>query len=248
MGLYHDILYQPLLNLLIWLYTFIPGSDIGFAIIAISICIKLLLWPLSHSSLKSQKALQEIQPKMDALKEKYKDDKEGLAKAMMELYKEEKVNPLSSCLPLLIQFPILIALYAVLQAGLNSQSLTDLYTFIPHPGEISPFFLGFIDLSKPHLIMAVIAGIFQFIQTKMLMAKRPPKELQKKEGAKDENMLASMNQNMMYLMPVMTIFIGASLPGGLVLYWIVINIISIIQQALVFRKKGKEIQNFELVK
>ena len=99
LNFFHAILYQPMLNMLIWLYHVIPGSDIGFAIIALTIVVKLILWPLSQSSLKSQKALQELQPKMDALKAEFKDNKEGLAKAMIELYAKEKVSPLSSCLP-----------------------------------------------------------------------------------------------------------------------------------------------------
>ena len=238
MGLYHEFLYQPLFNLLIWLYNILPGADLGFAIIAISILIKLILWPFSRASLKSQKALQQIQPKIEEIKKEHGQNKEVMAKAMMELYQKEKVNPLSSCLPLLIQLPLLIALYSVLGAGLRAESLVDLYPFVSNPGQINPFFLGRINLEQSHLVMAVIAGIFQFIQTKMLMAKRPPKIVQKKEGAKDEDMLAMMNKNMLYLMPVMTVIIGASLPGGLVLYWIVINILSIIQQFFVF--KGKD--------
>ena len=238
MGLYHEFLYQPLFNLLIWLYNILPGADLGFAIIAISILIKLILWPFSRASLKSQKALQQIQPKIEEIKKEHGQNKEVMAKAMMELYQKEKVNPLSSCLPLLIQLPLLIALYSVLGAGLRAESLVDLYPFVSNPGQINPFFLGRINLEQSHLVMAVIAGIFQFIQTKMLMAKRPPKIVQKKEGAKDEDMLAMMNKNMLYLMPVMTVVIGASLPGGLVLYWIVINILSIIQQFFVF--KGKD--------
>ncbi len=102
MGLFHTLLYQPIFNLLVFLYNVIPGGDIGFAIIALTILIKVALWPLMHSSLKSQKALQEIQPKIEELKEKHKDDREALAKEMMELYQNEKVNPLSSCLPILV--------------------------------------------------------------------------------------------------------------------------------------------------
>ena len=235
--MFHAILYQPLFNLLIWLYNTIPGHDLGFAIIAISFLIRIVFWPLSRSSLKSQKALQDLQPKLDALKEQYKDDKEGLAKAMMELYKTEKVNPMSSCLPLLIQLPILWALYRVLSDGMNIDSLINLYPFISRPESINLNFLGFVNLAEPHLVMAIIAGILQFIQTKMLMAKRPPKKIRKEPGAKDEDMMAQMNQSMMYFMPVMTVVIGASLPGGLTLYWIIMNVFAILQQFLAFRKK-----------
>jgi len=174
------------------------------------------------------------------LKEQFKNDKEGLAKAMMELYKTEKVNPMSSCLPLLIQLPILWALYRVLCDGMNTDSLVNLYPFVQHPETINLNFLGFINLSEPYLVMAIIAGILQFVQTKMLIAKRPPKKLRKEPGAKDEDMLANMNQSMMYFMPVMTVVIGASLPGGLTLYWIIMNVFAILQQALTFKKKKEE--------
>src|SRR3989338_5853381 len=136
MNVFYESLYRPLFNLLIWLYDVIPGADIGFAIIALTVIVKLILWPLTNASLKSQKALQDLQPKLDALKEEHKGDKDKLAKAMMELYSKEKVNPLSSCLPILVQIPILIALYQVLSAGLKAESLSALYGFVQNPGTI----------------------------------------------------------------------------------------------------------------
>ncbi len=208
----------------------------GFAIIFLTVIVKLILWPFMNSSLKSQKALQELQPKIEELKQKHKDDKEGLAKATMELYKNEKVNPLSSCLPLLIQFPILIALYRVLLQGFNPDALNQLYPFISNPGEIDKMFLGFLDLSLASVSLAVLAGVLQFFQTRMLMNKRPPKTVQGTPGAKDESMLAAMNKSMLYFMPAVTILIGAQLPGGLTLYWVTVTIVSIIQQMVVFRK------------
>ncbi|NBS41230.1 membrane protein insertase YidC [bacterium] len=234
MNIFHEGLYRPLFNLLIWLYDVIPGADIGFAIIALTALVKLALWPLTHASLKSQKMLQDLQPKLDALKAEHKDDKEALAKAMMDLYKNEKVNPLSSCLPVLVQIPILIALYRVLSDGLHAESLSALYSFVHNPGSINAMFLGVLDLEKKSIALAVLSGLFQFWQTRMLIARRPPKAVRGAEGAKDEDMLAGMNQSMMYFMPVMTAVIGASLPGGLTLYWVAINVISIAQQYVVF--------------
>jgi YidC/Oxa1 family membrane protein insertase len=244
--MFHTLLYQPLFNLLIWLYNIIPGHDLGFAIIGISLLLRLALWPLSRVSLKSQKALQDLQPKLEEIKLQYKDDKEKLAKAMMELYKNEKVNPLSSCLPLIIQLPILWALYRVLQDGLNMDSLVNLYPFVAKPEFINLNFLGFINLAEPHVVMAIIAAILQFFQTKMLMAKRPPKKIRQEPGVKDEDMMAQMNKSMLYFMPVMTAVIGASLPGGLTLYWIVMNLFAIIQQVLTF--KNKKVVAVEVIK
>lgn len=234
---FHTILVQPILNILVLLYDFLPGADIGFAIIALTILIKLLLWPFMQQSLKSQKALQELQPKIEELKQQYKDDREALAKATMSLYQKEKVNPFSSCLPLLVQLPVLIALYQVLLKGFGPDILGDLYSFVPKPENIQYMFLGLVDLSSPNLVLALLAGGFQFWQTRMLVSKQPPKAVQKSSGALDESMLASMNKSLMLFMPVLTVVIGATLPGGLTLYWVTITVVSILQQALVFRKK-----------
>ncbi len=233
---FHNILYVPIFNLLVSLYDFLPGADIGFAIIVLTILIKIILWPFMSQSLRSQKAMQELQPKIEELKSKHGDDREGLAKAMMELYQKEKVNPLASCLPLLIQLPILIALYQVLLGGFGSETLAELYPFIPNPGSINHVFLGVIDLSVASLYLAVLAGYFQFFQTRMLISKRPPKQVTGKKGAIDETMLASMNKSMLMFMPAITVIIGATLPAGLTLYWVTVNIVSILQQQFVFSK------------
>ncbi|MBM5790108.1 membrane protein insertase YidC [Candidatus Parcubacteria bacterium] len=235
--MFQTLLIEPLFNLLVFLYETLPGSDMGLAIIALTILIKLALWPLMNASLKSQKALQEIQPKVAEIKTKYKDDKEAQAKAMMEMYQKEKVNPFSSCLPLLIQFPILIALYRVLLNGFDPAALSMLYDFIPNPGEINKTFLGFLDLSVPSVWLAVLAGVFQFWQTRMLTSKHPPKAVADKEGAKDEAMLAAMNKSMLYFMPAVTVLIGASLPGGLSLYWVTVTVFSLVQQWMVLGKR-----------
>jgi len=160
---------------------------------------------------------------------------------MMELYSENKVNPLAGCLPIIVQLPILIGLYRVLLVGFDPEQLNMLYGFVSNPGEINHIFLGFLDLSIPSIYVAVLAGFFQFLQARMLMHRKQPKEVQGKKGAKDENMMAAMNKSMLTFMPIITIVIGARLPAGLTLYWVTINIVSIVQQYLVFRgmKKGE---------
>lgn len=239
--IFNTYLSEPLYNLLVLLYNVIPGQEIGFAIIALTIIIKLLLWPLAAKSLKGQAALQELQPKIEELKKQYKDDKEAMSKAMMELYAKEKVNPLSSCLPLLIQLPIILALYRVFLRGLNGEGgVYDLYPFVSDPGVINHFFFGVVDLSSPNIVLAILAGIFQFIQAKMMATNRPPPQVRGSEGAKDENMMANMNKSMIYFLPVITVVIGASLPGGLTLYWMVVNVIAVIQQLIFFRGKKKK--------
>ncbi len=240
--LYKTFLYQPIFNLLIFLYNIVPLKDLGIAIILLTILVKLLLYPLTKKSLKSQKDLQKLQPKLDELKKKYSNDKEKLAQEMLNLYRQQKVNPMSSCLPVLIQFPFIIALYQALRAGLSSH-FDLLYNFIQVPQHLNTMFFNVLDLNKPQFSLALLAAIAQYIQTKMLATKQPPKPIQHKEGAKDENMLALMNKNMMVTMPIITFVIGVSLPGGLTLYWLVTNIITIFQQFSLYRNDN-EAENF----
>lgn len=235
--LFNQFFYEPIFNLVIWLYNAIPGENLGLAIIALTIIIKLILLPLSQKSIKSQKALQEIQPKIDELKTKYKNNKEEMGRAMMNLYKEHKVNPFSSCLPLLIQLPFLLAVFRVFKDGVED-NLSLVYSFIQTPESIHNMWLG-MDLSQPSTVLAVLAGGAQFWQAKMMMAKKP--EL-KTKGSKDENIAAVMSKQMVYVMPVITIFIGLSLPGGLTLYWFLITILTALQQVVIFNysKSKKE--------
>ena len=122
------------------------------------------------------------------------------------------VSPFSSCLPLLIQFPFLIAVYQVFRKGLTeAQSLDILYPFVHNPGSINAVSFGLVDLSKPNVVLAVLAGIAQYWVSKMLIGKKQPKV----PGAKDEGMTAMMNKQMTFFMPLITVFIGLSLPGGL---------------------------------
>jgi len=244
---YNCIFYQPLFNALVWLYNTIPGHDIGLAIVLLTIAIRLILFPLNYKSIKSQKALQDIQPKVDALRKQYKDNQEQLAKELMILYKNENINPFSSCLPVLIQLPFLIALYQVFIHGLKSQSMEMLYYFVKNPGTMNTVSLGFLNLLQPNIILAFLAGAAQFWQSKMMVSKRPPlikgKEI---EGSADEKMTAIMNKQIVYFMPIFTVIIGISLPSGLTLYWFLSTLLMALQQVWMFKKHAnKDIQTIE---
>jgi len=233
--LFNLVIYQPLYNILIFLYNVVPGHDFGVSIIIITAIIRLVLWPLSNKSIQGQKSMQGLQPKIKALKEQYKGDKQKLAQATMELYKQEKVSPFSSCLPLLIQLPFLIGFYWVLSAGLKSQNMEVLYPFVQNPGAIKTVSFGFLELSRANWILAVFAGAAQYWQAKMLPTQKP---VIKSDGSKDEDMMATMNKQMIYMMPVMTVIIGGTLPAGLTLYWLVTTLLTGLQQMIVFKKKN----------
>lgn len=246
---FYTALYEPLFNLLIWLYDVIPGQDLGIAIIVLTLIIKgLLFWP-SLKGLRSQKALQDIQPKIEELKKKYADDKEELGKQIMAFYKDNKVNPFSSCLPLLIQLPILWALFKVFFGGLETdpttgilmaEQLEHLYeplraTYSATPLDLS--FLGFVDLAaNKNIILAVLAGGIQFLQSRMLMHKKTPL---KSGGAKDESMAASINKQMMYMFPILTVVFGYQFPAGVTLYWLTSTLFTWVQQLIFLREKKK---------
>ncbi len=232
-ALFNQLIIQPLFNLFVFLYNIVPGNDAGVAIILLTIIIKLALFPLSASSIKSQKAMSELQPKINALKEKYKDDKQGLAQATMELYKNNKVSPFSSCLPMLIQLPILLGLYWMLRAGLSGESFDLLYSFIGHPGELNTTAFGFLDLVAPSVGLAFLAGGAQYLQAKMFSQNKP---VVKTDGSKDESMMANMNKQMTYIMPIITIVIGMQLPAGLTLYWFLSTLLTFVQQKILFKK------------
>ncbi|MFA6296860.1 MAG: YidC/Oxa1 family membrane protein insertase [Patescibacteria group bacterium] len=225
--LYNIILFQPLLNLLVWLYNMI--GDIGVAIIIVTILIRFVLLPLSLKSMKSQQSLQGLQPKMDEIKNKFKDDKQKQSEELMKFYKENKINPMSSCLPLLVQLPIIFALYGVFQKGLQNSSMDLLYSFVSKPESINPMLFGLVSMTTPNLILAIIAGLLQFVQSWMVFSK------QKKTSDKMAGMLG---KQMTYFMPVMTVFIAMSLPAGLAIYWITTTLFAIAQQYIMTKKTG----------
>lgn len=254
---FNTVLYEPLFNGLIYIYDVLPWKDLGIAIIILTLIIKFLLYFPSRSSIKAQKTLQETQPKLDAIKAKYKDNREEMGKQLMNFYKENKVNPFSSCLPLLIQLPILIALYRVFFGGLTTDAesgilvanqVQHLYGYLESTYSSTPIntmFLGFVDLAaKNNYILALLAGALQFWQGKMMMRKKP--EINTK-GSLDEGKAAAMNRQMMYLMPAITVIFGIQFPAGLTLYWTVSTLFQVIQQYFIFRDRGSKKEGIQII-
>ncbi len=228
---FNVVLYQPLFNALVFLYQHIPGNDFGVAVIVLTILIRFLLYPVMFKSLKSQKQMQDLQPKIQEIKRKLKDNKQEQSKAMMGLYQKEKINPFGGCLPLIIQMPILIALYRVFWKGFQPEQLNFLYSFIPSPGGIDPSFLGIIDLSQPSFLLAIIAGVAQFFQGKLLS----PKVQQKGKNQTDQ-FSQMMQKQMIYFFPFFTVLILWKMPAAIGIYWIITALFSIFQQRIINKK------------
>ena len=234
------LLYVPLLNILVLLYVYIPGNDLGLAIIALTILIRLILQPSYRNSLKSQHDIQKVQPYIDKIKIEYKDDQKRQSEEIMKIYKEHKINLFGSCLPLIIQLPILLALYRVFWAGLNTESLIHLYGWFPHPPvELHTIFLQFtgvtplmVDLTSRNIYLAVLAGLAQLGQSWLTL-----RYTAKSQVAGPQKMT---NQAMLYLFPVMTFGIALTLPSALGLYWATTTIALAVQQIIIYRSFARE--------
>lgn len=234
---FYVVLYQPLYNLLILFALLIPGHSMALAIIAITILIRLILLPSSIKAAHHQARSLELQPKINKIRSEIKDLKEQQA-ALGQLYKEEGFSPFGSCLPLLIQLPIILVLFSVFKGGLNTTDFSGLYSFIPKPEYINLNFLGF-DMTKPDpWILPIIAGVTQFALSYLTT---PPK---KRQPGEEPDATAMMTKQMVYFMPIITIFIGRGMPAGLVIYWIVTTLFGILQQIYVndqIKKKKLEL-------
>lgn len=230
---FKTILYKPLFNILVFLVWAIPGHDVGTAIIILTVLIRVLLMPATANSIKAQKKLKDLQPEIDKIKEKHKDNQQAQAKATMDFYQANKINPFSSCLPLLIQLPILMVLYYVFQSGLSTDRFADLlYGFTPRPQFVDTFFWG-MDISKSNIYLAIITGLLQFWQTKQMTPSEPAKKDDKQNAFQ-----SALGKQMLYVMPIFTIFIAMKLPAALPLYWSVTTLFMIVQQHYLL-KDGK---------
>jgi len=251
--LWHLILYQPITNGLIGLYLVL--NNLGLAIIALTLIIRLILVPANLPSMKAAGKMKEIAPKLEKLKKRYKGNSQGLAKAQMELYRQEGVNPASGFLPQIFQFIILIALYQVLRQVLGAQDTQALEGInkILYPSlhlntmAIPSSRFWYLDLNKPDIIrfgglpipglFLVASAIAQFVSSKLMV----PAAKQKKKASKatpgvSDDLASTMQTQMVYLFPLMTIFIGFSFPSGLILYWLIFSLANLIQQLVINRK------------
>src|SRR3989344_2406387 len=229
-GFYNTLLYQQLFNSLILLYDFLPGRDFGISIIALTVIIRVAFYPLSARAFIVQKAFSELQPKLKELQEKFKHDKDMLARQTLEMYKKSGVNPLASLGPLLLQLPILLAIFQVFSKGLQESQLLNLYPFVETPGIINPMFLGLINLSEQSLVLALMAGLLQFLQMQVgLTAPRAA-------GSKKPGMALVQKHATPIFFAAFTIYILTRLPSAIGVYWVATSVFSIAQQWYLAKK------------
>ena len=229
------IFYIPLYNGLIFLIGVLPGHSVGVAVILFTCLIKLILSPLSHKAAKFQLEMKIHEPEINRLKEKWKNDKQAQGKAILEFYKEKKINPFAGILPLFIQIPIVIALYYVFYGGgLPAIDATLLYSFVPVP--VPDMHLLGINILEKSLLLAVLAGIAQFLQAHFAM---PPPPQKTNTPSLSNDLARGMHMQMKYILPVFMGFIAYAVSGAVALYFITSSMFTIAQEVIVRRSLNK---------
>lgn len=214
------LLYQPLINVLFLLQTFLPGHDLGVAIIALTLLIRLILFPSYLKMMINAQRLRGLEPQVKELRGRFKTDKKRETEEIMKLYKESGVNPAAGCLPLLIQLPIIFALYRIFAFGLNENSLSVLYSWFPNPPRtVDVSFLGLLDLTKPSFWLALLAALFQLWQGYLSL---------KSSLTPGKNLFVTLQTLLIF--PAITLLIGMGVPAAAALYWATSTLVGAIQQ------------------
>ena len=239
--IFQNFFYIPLYNFMIALLGAFPYFSIGFAIIVLTFVVRIVLFPLSKKAVRTQIEMKVIEPEIEEIKSKYKDNKQEQSVQIMKLYKEKGVNPFSSIFLILLQLPVLIALYYVfLRGGLPKIDYSILYPFISPPDTINMFFFG-IDTTQKNIIFAILAGLTQFWQ---IQVATPIKNTIKKDpGAKrnmGDDLARSMSFQMKFIMPIFMFFIAWSFPVVVSIYLITTNLFSVAQEFYMRGKMSKE--------
>lgn len=234
-SIWNIVLYQPLLNALAFLVSIIPGGDVGIAVIILTILVKIILFPLSQKSIESQAEMNILTPELNKIKASGAT-KEEQAKLTFDLYKKHKVNPFSGCLLVLIQIPVIFALYYVFSRGIKFDSGL-LYSFIHIPAHTNMMFLGVLDIGGKSLVLAILAGVSQYLQAHYMPKPATFSPANGSSVSFSESFSKSMSMQMKYIFPFIVAFIAYSISGAVALYWITSNLFMVAQQIYVKREK-----------
>lgn len=237
--MWNTFIYKPILNVLVMILSYITMGDLGFAIVVLTIIVKAILYPLSKKAITSQIDMASIQADIAEIKAK-KLSKEDEARETFALYKNKKINPFSGCLVILIQLPIIFGLYFVFLRGLNLENAA-LYSFVHVPATINTMFLGLVDLTKTHSIwIAILTGLTQFIQVYISPTQKIQNKTTKDQKGLSADIQKSMQIQMKWVFPVIIGFITYKIQAAVGLYWIVNNLITIVQERAIARAINKK--------
>lgn len=232
--MFHTVFYEPLYNLLVVTLNIVPLHDIGTAIILVTCIVKGILLPINLSTLRSQYLMKKFEPEMNKLKAIQKTNPSEYSQKVMELYKREKINPFSGFLGMIIQIPIILALYFVFKNGLKADA-ESIYSFISFPEKLHSVAFGLFDVTKRNIFVAVLAGVSSHI----LARRQTTSMISKKEGGEEsfqDQFMKSMRIQLLYVLPIIIVMTATALPSALALYWLVSNVIAYAQDVYIKRK------------
>lgn len=225
-SLFHNLLYVPIYNLLIFFVDIVPNGDVGIAVILATVVVKLIIAPFSISAVKTQRRMKFVEPQMKEIREKYKGDREKLALETLSLYKNNGIRPFASIFATFLQLPIIIALYLVFRhEHLLSPNTSLIYHFVALPTHISPLFLGIFATTGHTIVLALVAAGFQFLQAYITI----PVPEKDKNATSTEEFARAMSLQSRFMLPLLIGFIAYT-TGALALYFITSSIVGIIQE------------------
>lgn len=239
-AIFNLAVYNPLYNGVVFLMGVVPVADLGVVVILFTIIVRAILFPLSQKSVKTQLKMKEIEPEMEEIKKKYKNDKQKQAEEIMSLYKAQRVNPFSGILFLFVQIPIIFGLYFIfIRGGFPVIDTSLLYSFVGVPEGVNTTFLNTIDITGKSIVISILAGLTQFVQAHLMGAgtKKP------KDRSFQGDFARTMQLQMKYVFPVVIVFIAYSLSAMIALYWTTSNLFTIVQEWYLrnkFKKEKKE--------
>lgn len=242
--LWNNFLYEPIYNALFFIINNVTFGDVGFAIILLTILIKLILSPLAKKSIKNQVLIKKMEPELKAIKKEY-ENKEDQARKTMELYKKYGTNPFSGCLVIILQLPIILALYYVFLKGITFNP-ENLYSFVNFNGVLNTNFLGLIEMSGKSVVLAILVGVTQYIQgflsTPINSSNNFDKNSKTDEKPSFQDELSkSMQTNIRYVLPVFLAIVAWQISAAVALYWITSNIFTIIQEGVIRHSFSKSL-------
>jgi len=239
---FNTFIYNPIYNGFVFFIDITPFHNVGLSVILLTILVRLIILPVTHKTVRSQAKLKSLEPEINQIKRETENDKQAQTKKVMELYKKHGVNPFSGCLMLIIQTPILLALFWLFNNEISNGFSTErLYSFVEIPHYISMLFLGFIDMSQKDIFLALAAGISQYFQIKLAIPPLPPREANAGTPSLKDEFARSFQTQTKYVFPVMVFFLSFKMfPSAVALYWVTSNLFSIAHELFVRRQAGIE--------
>lgn len=228
--IFREIVYRPLLNAFALLYHILPYPDVGLAAIILVVIVRLILHKSIVQSVRTQLVMPEIQQRLKEVQRKFKDDREAAARETMAVYRAYGMHPFSFLTPLLVQIPVFIGIYQVFSKGITLADPALLYPFLPPVTSFNPIAFGLVDFTERSIVMALLAGASQFLQS--YLAPKPPRM---PATAKDD-MGRMMQWQTTYIIPVVFTVIAFSVPSAIAFSWTAFNLVAIVQQSWIYRR------------